>query len=86
MQSAANFPGIWNPSPIGSSSKVQLVNLKQHRKAHALHCLRSEGHEEKLENSSQDKLGVSSVVKEDKHKDIWNLFREAQQSVSANRT
>ncbi|KAH0892339.1 hypothetical protein HID58_054768 [Brassica napus] len=53
MQSAANFPRIWNPSPIGSSSKVQLVNLKQHRKAHALHCLRSEGHEEKLENSSQ---------------------------------
>ncbi|KAL0789045.1 hypothetical protein YC2023_040175 [Brassica napus] len=81
MQSAANFPRIWNPSPIGSSSKVQLVNLKQHRKAHALHCLRSEGHEEKLENSSQDKLGVSSVVKEDKHKDIWNLFREAQQNI-----
>ncbi|CDY08760.1 BnaA06g24640D [Brassica napus] len=81
MQSAANFPLKWNLSPLVSSSKVQLVNLKQHRKAHALHCLRSEEHEEKFENSSQDKLGVSSVVKEDKHKDIWSLFREAQQNI-----
>ncbi|CAH8364084.1 unnamed protein product [Eruca vesicaria subsp. sativa] len=78
MQSAANFPVIWNLSPLGSSSKVQLVNLK-HRKAHALNCLRSEGNDE-FENS-QDKLGVSSVVKEDKQKDIWSLFREAQQNI-----
>ncbi|KAJ4897168.1 hypothetical protein Rs2_23962 [Raphanus sativus] len=83
MQSAANFPVIWNLSPLGSSSsKVQLVNLKQHRnKAHSLRCLRSKGNEEEFENSSQDKLGVSSVVKEDKHKDIWSLFREAQQNI-----
>ncbi|KAF8046668.1 hypothetical protein N665_3530s0001 [Sinapis alba] len=80
MQSAANFPLIRNLSPLESSSKVQLVNLKQHRKAHHLHCLRSEGREE-FENSSQEKLGVSSVIKEDKPKDIWNLFREAQQNI-----
>lgn len=24
---------------------------------------------------------MSSVIKEDKHKDIWSLFREAQQSI-----
>ncbi|KAJ0242018.1 UDP-Glycosyltransferase superfamily protein [Hirschfeldia incana] len=81
MQSAANFPVIWNLSPLGSSSKAQLVNLRQQRKAHSLRCLRSEGHEKQSENSSQEKLGVSSVVKEDKHKDIWNLFREAQQNI-----
>ncbi|KAL0863181.1 hypothetical protein Bca101_042299 [Brassica carinata] len=79
MQSVANFPLIPNLSLLGSSSKVQLVNL-EHRKAHALHCLRSEGKEE-FETSSQEKLGVSSVVKEDKHKDIWSLFREAQQNI-----
>ncbi|CAA7034662.1 unnamed protein product [Microthlaspi erraticum] len=78
MQSAANLPVIWNLSLRGSSSKVQILNLK-HRKAHALHCLRSEGNEE-FENS-QENLGLNYVTKEEKPKDIWNLFREAQQNI-----
>ncbi|XP_006393996.2 probable starch synthase 4, chloroplastic/amyloplastic isoform X2 [Eutrema salsugineum] len=75
MQSATNLPVLWNLSLRGSSSRVQILNLKP-RKAHTLHCLRSEGHEE-FENS-QENLGLSSVTK---HKDIWNLFKEAQQNI-----
>uniref|UniRef100_A0A1J3I870 starch synthase n=1 Tax=Noccaea caerulescens TaxID=107243 RepID=A0A1J3I870_NOCCA len=78
MQSAANLPVMWNLSLRGSSSKVQILNLK-HRKIHALHCLRSEGNAE-FENS-QENIGLNSVTKEAKHKDIWNLFREAQQNI-----
>ncbi|KFK28237.1 hypothetical protein AALP_AA8G490200 [Arabis alpina] len=79
MQVAASIPVIWNLSIRGSSSKVQILNSK-HRKSHAIHCLRSEGNEE-FENS-QDNIGPSSsVIKEAKHKDIWNLFKEAQQNI-----
>lgn len=28
----------------------------------------------------QENPGLNSVTKEAKHKDVWNLFREAQQS------
>jgi hypothetical protein len=41
--------------------------------------LRSEGHEEF--DNSQKSLGQSSITKEAKHKDIWNLFREAQKNI-----
>ncbi|XP_006280375.2 probable starch synthase 4, chloroplastic/amyloplastic [Capsella rubella] len=81
MQAAAaasNVPVIWNLSLRGSSSKVHILNPKN-QKCHALHCLRSEGHED-LENS-QENIGLPSVTKEAKQKDIWNLFREAQQNI-----
>ncbi|KAL1196438.1 putative starch synthase 4, chloroplastic/amyloplastic [Cardamine amara subsp. amara] len=78
MLAAANLPVIWNLSLYGSSSTFQLLNTK-HQKAYALHCMRSDGHEE-FENS-QENLGLSSVTKEPKQKDIWNFFREAQQNI-----
>ncbi|XP_010463488.1 PREDICTED: probable starch synthase 4, chloroplastic/amyloplastic isoform X2 [Camelina sativa] len=79
MQAAAavNLSVIWNLSLRGSSSKVHILNPK-HQKSHALHCLR--GHEE-FENSPQENLGLPSVTKEAKHKDIWSLFKEAQQNI-----
>ncbi|XP_010474683.2 PREDICTED: uncharacterized protein LOC104754243 [Camelina sativa] len=79
MQAAANLSVIWNLSLRGSSSKVHILSPK-YQKSHALHCLRSEGHEE-FENSPQENLGLSSVTKEIKHKDIWSLFKEAQQNI-----
>ncbi|XP_010444581.1 PREDICTED: probable starch synthase 4, chloroplastic/amyloplastic isoform X1 [Camelina sativa] len=77
MQAAAavNLSVIWNLSLRGSSSKVHILSPK-YQKSHALHCLRSEGHEE-LENS-QENIGLPYVAKQ---KDIWNLFREAQQNI-----
>ncbi|KAL9815546.1 putative starch synthase [Arabidopsis thaliana] len=78
LLATANLPTIWNLSLRGSSSKVHIVNPR-HRKSHALHCLRSEGHEEF--DNSQKSLGQSSITKEAKHKDIWNLFREAQKNI-----
>ncbi|CAN8251505.1 unnamed protein product [Cochlearia groenlandica] len=78
MQYAANLPVICNLSRNGSTSKLQILNCK-HQKAHALHCLRSQGHEE-LENS-QVSIELSSVTKEAKRKDIWNLFKQAQQNI-----
>lgn len=30
--------------------------------------------------TSQENIGLNSVTKEAKNKDLWNLFREAQQS------
>ncbi|CAH2043305.1 unnamed protein product, partial [Thlaspi arvense] len=68
-----------NDAISGESSGDMESFTARHQKAHGLHCLRSDGHEE-FENS-QENLGMSSVIKEAKQKDIWNLYKEAQQNI-----
>ncbi|XP_019056272.1 PREDICTED: probable starch synthase 4, chloroplastic/amyloplastic isoform X3 [Tarenaya hassleriana] len=79
MQAPAISPVIWHPPPRSISSFKLTILTQRHQRAPALCCSRPEGQND-LENP-QENLGLSSVVTEGKHNDIWRLFREAQQNI-----
>ncbi|KAJ4833324.1 hypothetical protein Tsubulata_000539 [Turnera subulata] len=71
---------ILSPSPVVPFSKPTTLNPKPHLKPPSLVCcLREEDHD--YEDISRRSSGSLDFEPEEKSRDVWKLFREAQQNI-----